>query len=423
MTTGQKITELRKKSNITQEQLADLVSVSRQSVSKWESDLAYPETEKLISLSKIFHCSVDYLLKENISSSNNPHNVSLLPKEKSQNDEEIHKKEAINKKGLPFSIASLIFAIVNLIFFAVPIAQALIYVPGYGQIYIAANFYQIVFSSSYSYGNIPFLLDFLIILAILTLGILYLFFEKKGICLSLKILTTSFIFFYFLALLVSSNSAIGTFYSLLIIMTAYMIVVWSIKPFRFNRKLKTKKTNIAFQNKQVDASISSNAMVMSKDDEPTKANAANKPSSINKKGLPLAITGLAFSIVTMFLFLVPIIDVYSYVSGVGTLSFSANFYQVAFSSNYQSGNILFTLDFVVILSVLTISILYLFFDKRGLWISLKVLTTCFTFLYCLMWLLLIDNADLAFFVFALLYLAYMIIMWSIKPFRYHRKIK
>ncbi|MFA7032118.1 MAG: hypothetical protein WC201_00960, partial [Bacilli bacterium] len=209
----------------------------------------------------------------------------------------------------------------------------------------------------------------------------------------------------------------------LIIMTAYMIVVWSIKPFRFNRKLKTKKTNIAFQNKQADASIFSNAMVMSKDDEPTKANAANKPSSINKKGLPLAITGLAFSIVTMFLFLIPIIDVYSYVSGVGTLSFSANFYQVAFSSNYQSGNILFTLDFVVILSVLTISILYLFFDKRGLWISLKVLTTCFTFLYCLMWLLLIDNADLAFFVFALLYLAYMIIMWSIKPFHYHRKIK
>ena len=64
MTFGQKLSKLRKENNYTQEQLADILCVSRQSVSKWESDVAYPETEKLISLSRLFNCTVDYLLKD-----------------------------------------------------------------------------------------------------------------------------------------------------------------------------------------------------------------------------------------------------------------------------------------------------------------------------------------------------------------------
>ena len=64
MTTGEKISRLRKENNYTQEQLAERMGVSRQSVSKWESNIAYPETEKLIQLSEIFGCTLDYLLKE-----------------------------------------------------------------------------------------------------------------------------------------------------------------------------------------------------------------------------------------------------------------------------------------------------------------------------------------------------------------------
>ena len=64
MTLGEKLSKLRKEYNYTQEQLADILGVSRQSVSKWESDIAYPETEKLIKISKMFECSVDYLLNE-----------------------------------------------------------------------------------------------------------------------------------------------------------------------------------------------------------------------------------------------------------------------------------------------------------------------------------------------------------------------
>lgn len=66
MTLGEKIVKQRKELNYTQEQLADILGVSRQSISKWESDIAYPETEKLIELGKLFDCSMDYLLKEEV---------------------------------------------------------------------------------------------------------------------------------------------------------------------------------------------------------------------------------------------------------------------------------------------------------------------------------------------------------------------
>ena len=67
MTLGEKIARQRKELNYTQEQLADILGVSRQSISKWKSDIAYPETDKLIELGKLFDCSMDYLLKEEIT--------------------------------------------------------------------------------------------------------------------------------------------------------------------------------------------------------------------------------------------------------------------------------------------------------------------------------------------------------------------
>ena len=67
MTLGEKLSRLRKEYNYTQEQLADVLGVSRQSISKWESDIAYPETDKLVKMGKLFECSMDYLLNEDIS--------------------------------------------------------------------------------------------------------------------------------------------------------------------------------------------------------------------------------------------------------------------------------------------------------------------------------------------------------------------
>lgn len=56
--------EIRNKRNITQEQLAEKLSVSRQTISKWESGLGYPETEKLLSIAKELNVSLDYLFSE-----------------------------------------------------------------------------------------------------------------------------------------------------------------------------------------------------------------------------------------------------------------------------------------------------------------------------------------------------------------------
>lgn len=62
MTTGEKIATLRKEKGITQEAMAESLKVTRQSVSRWEMDAAFPETEKLIRLSRILECSIDFLV-------------------------------------------------------------------------------------------------------------------------------------------------------------------------------------------------------------------------------------------------------------------------------------------------------------------------------------------------------------------------
>lgn len=66
MTTGQKIYELRKSARITQEAVCRKLEVSRQAVSKWESDTAYPETDKIIKIAELFGVSCDYLLKDGV---------------------------------------------------------------------------------------------------------------------------------------------------------------------------------------------------------------------------------------------------------------------------------------------------------------------------------------------------------------------
>ncbi len=62
MTIGQKIAELRALFSLSQEELAENVGVSRQSVSKWEMDLAQPKIEKVLQLCEIFNVSCDNLL-------------------------------------------------------------------------------------------------------------------------------------------------------------------------------------------------------------------------------------------------------------------------------------------------------------------------------------------------------------------------
>ena len=72
MNIADRIQYLRKQKGLSQEELADMVGVSRQSVSKWESEQSIPDLEKIIIMSDIFEVTTDYILKgaEPVSVSN-----------------------------------------------------------------------------------------------------------------------------------------------------------------------------------------------------------------------------------------------------------------------------------------------------------------------------------------------------------------
>ena len=101
MTTGNKLSTLRREAGYTQEQLAEMLDVSRQAVSKWESDLAYPETEKLIKLGELYNCSMDYLLKEDVQSKNGEKAITSPPQIRSLNLRAFEWKSKRTVAGLP----------------------------------------------------------------------------------------------------------------------------------------------------------------------------------------------------------------------------------------------------------------------------------------------------------------------------------
>lgn len=67
MTIGEKISKLRSAANISQEELAEKISVSRQSISKWEMDQALPQIDKVLQLCELFDISTDELLHDKIA--------------------------------------------------------------------------------------------------------------------------------------------------------------------------------------------------------------------------------------------------------------------------------------------------------------------------------------------------------------------
>ena len=124
MTLGEKLSKLRKEYNYTQEQLADILGVSRQSISKWESDIAYPETEKLIELGKIFECSMDYLLKDEVAEKTGD---SVSESYFTEKVTEISKKVLTDKnKGKAKKILKII-GIILAIFLVVDIISMILY--------------------------------------------------------------------------------------------------------------------------------------------------------------------------------------------------------------------------------------------------------------------------------------------------------
>lgn len=107
---------LRKRDKITQEDLAEKLNVSRQSVSKWETGEAYPETEKLLTICELFDVSLDGLMRSDLSEQSDTtiNNIeSSEPKTETEGDEaELtdHKiyAEHINKFSIGMAIGAML---------------------------------------------------------------------------------------------------------------------------------------------------------------------------------------------------------------------------------------------------------------------------------------------------------------------------
>lgn len=68
MTFAEKFVQLRKRAGYTQEELADILQVSRQAISRWEMGTAVPDSSNLLQISKLFKVSADYLLNDDYES-------------------------------------------------------------------------------------------------------------------------------------------------------------------------------------------------------------------------------------------------------------------------------------------------------------------------------------------------------------------
>ena len=85
MNLSDRIQYLRKARGISQEGLADQLGVSRQAVSKWESEQSMPDLDKIISMSDYFEVTTDYLLKGIEPVVQKEEEQSISPKGRRQN--------------------------------------------------------------------------------------------------------------------------------------------------------------------------------------------------------------------------------------------------------------------------------------------------------------------------------------------------
>lgn len=105
---GDNLKRLRKSKKISQEQLAEKMNVSRQSVSKWETGEAYPEMNNILELCKIFHCRVNDLVNDSII------DMDSLDEETKTNIVTLQKEEQSKIRGLS-KVISILAKIGNIV--------------------------------------------------------------------------------------------------------------------------------------------------------------------------------------------------------------------------------------------------------------------------------------------------------------------
>lgn len=122
---GENLQKLRKERGISQEQLAEQLGVTRQSVSKWESSASYPEMDKIVAICNIFHCDMDVLINKDITEERDKKDASKVVKVGFKNIADYIKKtiylfEHQSFKDIIKMIAQVMIIICVILCFSIP---------------------------------------------------------------------------------------------------------------------------------------------------------------------------------------------------------------------------------------------------------------------------------------------------------------
>lgn len=110
MSFGENLQKLRKAKNISQENLAEELQVSRQTIGKWENGSTYPEAEYLIQISDFFSVSIDTLLKGTVGETNITEPLPSLPSDQTD-DKVLSANKRQRNHRIRFVIAVILFII------------------------------------------------------------------------------------------------------------------------------------------------------------------------------------------------------------------------------------------------------------------------------------------------------------------------
>lgn len=158
---GENLQKLRKEQGISQEQLAEKLGVTRQSVSKWESGSSYPEMDKIVALCNLFHCDLDVLINKDVTEERQRKDASSVIKSAFQSICDYVKKtifvfEHKTMKELIKMLAQIFIIICVILCFAIPfvilkeIVISLFYTGDNVFSLFFSKFFEFVFNAGYA---------------------------------------------------------------------------------------------------------------------------------------------------------------------------------------------------------------------------------------------------------------------------------
>ena len=158
---GENLQKLRKEKGISQEQLAEQLGVTRQSVSKWESGASYPEMDKIVALCNMFHCDMDVLINKDITEERERKDATGIVKNLFQSAANYVKKtiylfEHKSLKDIVKLLAQIIIIVCVILCFSIPfmllkeIVISLFYTGNNWFSMFFSKFWEFIFNASYA---------------------------------------------------------------------------------------------------------------------------------------------------------------------------------------------------------------------------------------------------------------------------------